>query len=73
MEHSASIRGREQQIIDLFIASFAESDGTEEAALIGEFVRHMLHDTPDRDLFVFIAEDRGGDHRQRHVLPAHLR
>jgi len=59
MEYSASIIGREQQIIDLFIASFAESDGTEEAELIGEFVRHMLHDTPERDLFVFIAEDSG--------------
>ena len=59
VEYSASIRGREQQIIDLFIAAFTASEGTEEGALIGEFVRHMLRSTPEPDLFVFIAEDAG--------------
>jgi predicted N-acetyltransferase YhbS len=59
MEYSAGIRGREQQIIDLFIAAFTVSDGTEEGLLIGDFVRHMLHGTPERDWFVFIAEDAG--------------
>lgn len=59
MEYSAGTRGRERQIIDLFIAAFTASDGTEEGALIGDFVRHMLHGTPERDLFVFIAEDDG--------------
>lgn len=59
LEYSASIRGREQQIIDLFIAAFTASEGTEEGELIGKFVRHMLNSTPERDLFVFIAADGG--------------
>lgn len=59
MEFSAGIRGRERQIIDLFIAAFTATEGAEEGALIGDFVRHMLHGTPERDLFVFMAEDAG--------------
>jgi putative acetyltransferase len=57
VEYSADIKGREQQIIDLFIAAFTASEGKVEGALIGDFVRRMLHSTPERDLFVFIAED----------------
>lgn len=59
VEYSASIRGRTQQIIELFIAAFTASEGAEEGALIGAFVRQMLHSTPERDLFVLIAEDGG--------------
>jgi predicted N-acetyltransferase YhbS len=59
VEFSAGIRGRERQIIDLFIAAFTSTDGAEEGALIGDFVRHMLHGTPERDLYVFMAEDAG--------------
>jgi predicted N-acetyltransferase YhbS len=59
VEYSASIRGREQKIIDLFIAAFTASEGAEEGALIGDFVQHMLHGSPQRDLFVFVAEDGG--------------
>ena len=59
MEFTAGITGRERSIIDLFIAVFTESEGAEEGALIGNLVRQMLHGTPERDLFVFIAEDAG--------------
>jgi predicted N-acetyltransferase YhbS len=59
LEYSASSRGREQEIIDLMAATFTASEGIEEGALIGDFVRHLLHSTPERDLFVFIAQDGG--------------
>lgn len=59
MKYLEGIRGRERRIIDLFTAAFTASDGAEEGTLIGEFVSHMLHGTPERDLFVFIAEEAG--------------
>jgi predicted N-acetyltransferase YhbS len=59
VEFSAGMRGRERQIIDLFIAAFTESEGAQEGALIGDFVHHMLHGTHKRDLFVFTAEEAG--------------
>jgi predicted N-acetyltransferase YhbS len=59
MQYSAGASGREHKIIDLFIAAFTESEGTEEGTLIGNFVSHMLHSAPERDLFVFVAEDAG--------------
>jgi predicted N-acetyltransferase YhbS len=59
VKYSAGIRSREGQIINLFIAAFTASNGAEEGALMGDFVRRMLHGTAERDLFVFIAEDAG--------------
>jgi predicted N-acetyltransferase YhbS len=59
MEYSAVARGREREIIDLFIGAFTASEGTEEGALIGRFVSNMLHGTAEQDLFVLVAEDAG--------------
>ena len=42
-----------------FSAACTASEGTEEGGLIGNFVRHMFDRTPERDLFVFVAEDAG--------------
>lgn len=59
MQYSRGASGRERQIIDLFIAAFTASDCAEEGALIGDYVRHLLHGTSERDLCVFTAEDAG--------------
>lgn len=59
MEYSSGNKGREREITDLFIAAFTASEGTEEGELIGNFVMHMFDRTPERDLFVFVAEDAG--------------
>lgn len=59
MEYSAGSIGRERKIIELFICAFTKSGGADEGTLIGDFVSHMLHSTPEQDLFVFVAEDGG--------------
>lgn len=59
MEWSNAFKGREQPIIDLFAATFTDSEGAEEGALIGDLVRHQLTGTPALDLDVFVAEEEG--------------
>lgn len=59
MEFSNGPKGREEDIIALFTATFAASEGMEEGALIGELVRDLLAGTAENDLFVFTAEDDG--------------
>ena len=59
MEFSAGSKGREQQIIDLFTATFTASEGEEEGALVGGLVRNLLRGTPEQDLFVFTAMEAG--------------
>lgn len=59
MDFATGYRGREAQIVDLFRATFAASEGDQEGALIGELVRRLLHGTPAPDLHVFTAEDAG--------------
>ena len=59
MEFSAGSKGREQQIIDLFTATFTASEGEEEGALVGGLVRSLLRGTPEQDLFVFTAMEAG--------------
>lgn len=56
MEFSKKFRGREQDIIDLFRATFAHAEGMEEGALIGSLVRHQMAGTAEPDLHVFLAE-----------------
>jgi predicted N-acetyltransferase YhbS len=56
---STGFQGRERAIVDLFIATFAASEGAEEGALIGDLARNLLRRTPDDDLFVFTAEEAG--------------
>ncbi|MBK5964551.1 GNAT family N-acetyltransferase [Thiocystis minor] len=52
-------RGREDEIIDLFTATFTASEGMEEGALIGSLVLSLLRDTAETDRFVFTAEEDG--------------
>jgi len=50
--------GREDAVVDLFAASFADSEGEEEGAVIAGLVRALLR-TPPNDLFVFTAAEDG--------------
>lgn len=52
--------GCEQDLIQLFTATFTASEGVDEGTLIGDLVRRLLTDTPANDLHVFAAEDAGG-------------
>ena len=57
MELSAGHIGHECAIIDLFTATFSDSEGAEEGKLIGGFVADLMKTTPQQDLFVFSAYD----------------
>lgn len=59
MEVSTRSEGRENEIVDLFSATFTASEGAEEGTLIGNLVRDLLSITARRDLFVFVAEEAG--------------
>ncbi len=59
MDYSTAWQGREQEIIDLFTATFTASEGAEEGALIGDLARDLLAGTAARDRFVFTAEEAG--------------
>lgn len=59
MELSAGFKGREQEIIDLFTATFTASEGADEGVLIGDLVRNLLGGTAEQDLFVFTAVEAG--------------
>ena len=54
MEIEAGHRGREAELVDLFQASFSESEGETEGALIAQLVSKLM-DTPSDDLFIFTA------------------
>ena len=60
MEFSNIVEGSEQEIVDLFTATFTASEGAEEGALIGGLVRELLGNTAPGDIRVFTAreEDR---------------
>ena len=59
MELSTGPNGREEEIIDLFTATFTASEGSKEGALIGNLARSLLSSTAEQDLFVFTAEQDG--------------
>lgn len=59
MEFSTEFKGREEEIADMFAATFTDSEGAEEGTLIGGLVREILIGTPDADLHVFIARSDG--------------
>jgi len=59
VELSTAVKGREQQIIDLFTATFTASEGPAEGALIGDLVRNLLGGTAAADLFVVTADEAG--------------
>ncbi|WBL33302.1 N-acetyltransferase [Sinirhodobacter sp. HNIBRBA609] len=59
MDITTTSAGREGEIVALFEATFAASEGKDEGALIGDFVRDLLGNTPEADLRVFCAQDGG--------------
>lgn len=59
MEFKTGHKGREAEIIALFTASFAASEGEEEGVVIGGLARKLLGGTAESDLFVFTAEEDG--------------
>ena len=59
MEITVGFAGREDTLIDLFAATFSDSEGPEEGALVGDLTRDLLADTPTTDIDVFCAEDDG--------------
>jgi putative acetyltransferase len=59
VEITTDIVERQQELIDLFTATFAASEGPDEGALIGGLVHDLLADTPRDDIRVFCAEDEG--------------
>ncbi|TLF50748.1 N-acetyltransferase [Halomonas urmiana] len=59
MEFSKRVKGHEQELVELFTATFTASKGVAEGTLIGDLVRQQLVSTPASDLYVFIAESDG--------------
>jgi len=59
MEFVTGAAGREADLIAVFEASFAASEGAEEGRVIAELVGELLTTTPPDDLHVFATEDRG--------------
>ena len=51
--------GREQALIELYVATFTASQGANEGVLIGNLVRDLLAETATQDIRVFCAEDEG--------------
>lgn len=52
---SEGFAGREQLIVDVFVAAFTASEGADEGALIGGLVRSILDQTPAPNLRLFTA------------------
>lgn len=59
MDFSNKTVGVEEQIIDLFAATFTASEGAEEGDLIGNLVSRLLSNTPHEDIYVFTSRDDG--------------
>lgn len=59
MEFSPDYKDQTADIIALFRAAFAASEGAAEGDLIAGLVKDMFQTTRDRDLFVFSAWDKG--------------
>ncbi len=57
MEFISGHVGREQEISQLFAATFSDSEGAEEGNIIRLLVDDLMETTPHQDLFVFSAYD----------------
>lgn len=57
MKFSANHIGHEQAICDLFTTTFTASEGPNEGAIIGQFVKDLMATTPPADLLTFAAHD----------------
>lgn len=59
MDFSVERGGAEEQIADLFSATFTASEGAGEGALIRRLVSNLLGSTDPKDIYVFTAIDEG--------------
>lgn len=59
MKFSKVIESKDNEIFGLFKATFTDSEGADEGALIGTLVNDILRDTPQRDIHVFTAMENG--------------
>ncbi len=59
MQYLTEFRGREQEIVDLFAATFTASDGMAEGELTGGLVRKLMCGTPRKDIHLFTTWDNG--------------
>ncbi|MAS08428.1 MAG: GNAT family N-acetyltransferase [Ahrensia sp.] len=57
MNFSTDYRNREQDIADLFAATFTASEGAQEGELIGTLARRLMEETTAQDIHVFTASD----------------
>ena len=57
MKFSSDTIGREQEIIDLFTATFTASEGSEEGETVGALAKDLLGSTPAEDLLVFFTTE----------------
>src|SRR6056297_2177249 len=60
MEFTSKYNDRKREIADLFKATFTDSEGAEEGALIGSLVDRMLATTDAAHIFVFSALQADG-------------
>jgi len=59
MDFSIGRDGAEEQIIDLFSATFTASEGADEGDMIRSLVSNLLGSTLQKDIYVFTAIDEG--------------
>jgi len=59
LDFSVERAGAEKQIVDLFSATFTASEGPDEGDMIRRLVSNLLGSTPQEDIFVFTAIDKG--------------
>ncbi|MBO6549980.1 MAG: N-acetyltransferase [Rhizobiales bacterium] len=57
MEFFCEHIGREQEITDLFIETFTNSEGPDEGKIIGQLVNDLMETTAKQNLFVFSTYD----------------
>lgn len=57
MQFSNSITVVEDKFVDLYTATFSESEGADEGAIIGKLVRNLQDSAQPRDIRVFTAID----------------
>jgi putative acetyltransferase len=57
MKITTGFEGRGQALVELFEATFTNSEGPEAGALIGSLVRALLSETSEEDIRVFCSED----------------
>ncbi len=59
MEFQSGHQSRETAITDLFVSAFSASEGADEGAVIGAFVRDLMETTPSDDMMVWSAYEAG--------------